>query len=48
MGPYAPETMAAISPDGKEMTLAGWEQVFSLMLAERVTGVDGPRRAPAR
>jgi hypothetical protein len=37
-----------ISPDGKEMTLAGWEQVFSLMLAERVPGVDGPRRAPAR
>jgi eukaryotic-like serine/threonine-protein kinase len=37
-----------ISPDGKEMTLAGWEQVFSLMVAERVPGVDGPRRAPAR
>jgi Tol biopolymer transport system component len=34
-----------ISPDGKEMTIAGWEQVFSLMLAERVPGVDGPRRA---
>ncbi|HEV8610038.1 MAG TPA: protein kinase [Thermoanaerobaculia bacterium] len=34
-----------ISPDGKEMAIAGWEQVFSLMLAERVPGVDGPRRA---
>jgi TolB protein len=34
-----------ISPDGKEMTLAGWEQVFSLMVAERVSGVDGPRRS---
>jgi eukaryotic-like serine/threonine-protein kinase len=33
-----------ISPDGREMTVAGWEQVFSLMLAERVPGVDGPRR----
>ena len=33
-----------ISPDGKEMTIAGWAQVFSLMLAERVPGVDGPRR----
>jgi hypothetical protein len=30
------------------MTVAGWEQVFRLMLAERVPGVDGPRRAPAR
>ena len=48
VGPYAPEAMAAISPDGREMTLARWEQVFSLMLAERVPGVDGPRRAPAR
>jgi Tol biopolymer transport system component len=37
-----------ISPDGKEMTLAGWEQLFSLMLAERVSGVDGRRHAPAR
>ncbi|HEY3174014.1 MAG TPA: DPP IV N-terminal domain-containing protein, partial [Thermoanaerobaculia bacterium] len=34
----------AISPDGKQMALAGWEQVFSLMLAERVPGVDGRRR----
>jgi Tol biopolymer transport system component len=34
-----------ISPDGKEMTIAGWEQTFSLMLAERVPGVDGPRRS---
>ena len=37
-----------ISPDGKEMTLAGWEQVFSLMVAERVPGIDGTRRPPAR
>jgi serine/threonine protein kinase/Tol biopolymer transport system component len=34
-----------ISPDGKEMTLAGWDQTFSLMVAERVPGVDGPRRS---
>ena len=34
-----------ISPDGREMALAGWEQVFSLMLAERVPGVNGPRRS---
>ena len=33
-----------ISPDGKQMTLAGWEQVFSLMLADGVPGVEGPRR----
>jgi hypothetical protein len=33
-----------ISPDGKQMALAGWEQVFSLMLAERVSGIDAPRR----
>jgi hypothetical protein len=25
-------------------TVTGWEQVFSLMLAERVPGVDGLRR----
>ena len=34
-----------ISPDGREMALAGWEQVFSLMLAERVPGIDAARRA---
>ncbi|MDQ5856992.1 MAG: protein kinase [Acidobacteriota bacterium] len=33
-----------ISPDGKEMTLAGWDQVFSLMLAERVPGIEAPPR----
>jgi hypothetical protein len=34
-----------ISPDGKQMTLAGWEQFFSLMLAERVPGVEGRSRS---
>jgi Tol biopolymer transport system component len=34
-----------ISPDGREMTLAGWEQVFSLMVADRVPGVEAPPRA---
>ncbi len=33
-----------ISPDGKHVTMAGWEQVFSLMVAERVPGIDSPRR----
>jgi Tol biopolymer transport system component len=34
-----------ISPDGKLMTIAGWEQVFSLMLAERVPGIGARRRS---
>ncbi len=37
-----------ISPDGARLTIASWEQLFSLMLAERVPGVlppAGPRRA---
>ncbi len=36
-----------ISPDGARLTIASWEQLFSLMLAERVPGVlppAGPRR----
>lgn len=32
-----------ISPDGGRLTIASWEQLFSLMLAERVPGVS-PRR----
>jgi len=33
-----------ISPDGAHITLAGWEQVFSLMVADRVPGIEPPRR----
>ncbi|HEU5251287.1 MAG TPA: hypothetical protein VFW15_14970, partial [Thermoanaerobaculia bacterium] len=35
-----------ISPDGTQITLAGWQQVFSLMVAERVPGVESARRSP--
>jgi Tol biopolymer transport system component len=33
-----------ISPDGSRIAIAGWEQVFSLMIAERVAGVAPPQR----
>jgi Tol biopolymer transport system component len=33
-----------ISPDGTHVTMAGWEQIFSLMVAERVPGVESARR----
>jgi TolB protein len=33
-----------LSPDGRYLTLAGWEQIFSLMVAERVPGIESPRR----
>ncbi len=41
---WAPETFA-ISPDGKRICLAEWEQVSSLMTAEGVPGVDRARIA---
>jgi len=37
-----------ISPDGARVTIASWEQLFSLMMAERVPGVAPPGRAAAR
>ncbi|HEY6929737.1 MAG TPA: protein kinase [Thermoanaerobaculia bacterium] len=33
-----------ISPDGSRITVAAWEQVFSLMVADRVPGVSPPER----
>jgi len=33
-----------ISPDGSRVTLAGWEQLFSIMVAEGVPGVSPPGR----
>ena len=41
---WAAETFA-ISPDGKRICLAEWEQVSSLMTAEGVSGVDRPGNA---
>ncbi len=35
-----------ISPDGSRIAIAGWDQVFSLMMAEGVPGVALPRRSP--
>jgi Tol biopolymer transport system component len=35
-----------IAPDGTRITLAGWQQVFSLMVADRVPGVESARRSP--
>jgi hypothetical protein len=40
---WAPETFA-LSPDGKKICLAEWEQVSSLMTAEGVPGVKPPVR----
>ena len=42
---WAAETFA-ISPDGKRICLAEWEQVSSLMTAEGVPGVDRAKCAP--
>lgn len=33
-----------ISPDGSRVTLAGWEQLFSILVAEGVPGVSPPGR----
>jgi serine/threonine protein kinase/Tol biopolymer transport system component len=41
---WAAETFA-ISPDGKQICLAEWEQVSSLMTAEGVPGIDRARSA---
>ncbi len=35
----------AISPDGKRLTTAGWEQLSSILIAEGVGGVSPPRRS---
>jgi Tol biopolymer transport system component len=33
----------AISPDGKRIVVAGWEQLHNIMLAEPVPGIEPPR-----
>jgi Tol biopolymer transport system component len=33
-----------ISPDGSRLAIASWEQLFSLMIAERVPGITGRRQ----
>ena len=42
---WAPETFA-ISPDGRRICLAEWEQVSSLMTADGVPGVERAKGAP--
>lgn len=45
LGGFDPERTTesfGISPDGSRLTIASWEQLFSLMLAERVPGVVPP------
>jgi len=37
-----------ISPDGARVIIASWEQLFSLVIAERVPGVSPPGRAATR
>jgi TolB protein len=47
LGGFDPEMATesfGISPDGSRMTVASWEQLFSLMLAERVPGIAAPAR----
>jgi Tol biopolymer transport system component len=44
---FDPETATesfALSADGKRLTTAGWEQLSSILVAERVPGVSPPRR----
>ncbi|HLN79783.1 MAG TPA: hypothetical protein VK389_05125 [Thermoanaerobaculia bacterium] len=38
--------LRVLPEDGSEMTIAGWQQVFSLMVAGRVPGVESARRSP--
>jgi hypothetical protein len=32
-----------LSPDGKRLVVASWDQLWSLMLAERIPGIVRPR-----
>ena len=45
LGGFDPESAAesfAISPDGKSLTIASWEQMFDIMIASHVPGVTRP------
>jgi len=42
--PGASTKSFGIAPDGSRITVAAWEQVFSLMMADRVPGVAPPQR----
>jgi len=42
--PGASTESFGISSDGSRITVAVWEQVFSLMVAERVPGVSPPEK----
>jgi Tol biopolymer transport system component len=44
---FAAESLA-ISPDGAQLTVAYWDHLFDLMLAENVPGIGRPRRAFAQ
>jgi hypothetical protein len=42
LGGFDPENAAeslAVSPDGRFLTIAGWEQLFNVMVANNVQGV---------
>jgi Tol biopolymer transport system component len=44
LGGFDPENSAeslGISPDGKFLTIAGWEQMFNIMIARHVPGIQG-------
>jgi hypothetical protein len=40
------ETLA-ISPDGKFLTVGGWEQMFNVMIADGVPGIEPTRHGPS-
>jgi hypothetical protein len=47
LGGFDPELITesfGISPDGSRLSIASWEQLFSLMLAERLPGIEPPQR----
>src|SRR5262249_41420257 len=45
LGGFDPEASAesfGISPDGSRLVVAGWEQLFSIMMAEGLEGIAPP------
>jgi len=49
LGGFDPDLVTesfAISPDGKRLVVAGWEQLYSIMAAEGLPGIDRPRPRP--
>ncbi|HVT17558.1 MAG TPA: hypothetical protein VHQ90_15450 [Thermoanaerobaculia bacterium] len=49
LGGFDPDLAAesfAVSPDGKRLVVPGWEQLYSIMAAEGIPGIDRPHPRP--